>query len=57
MEVGDLVKDLELNKGEIGVIIKIMYGIEIYVVHFNDSGVRWTIASELEVLNGRVKER
>ena len=50
MKIGDLVKDTEMNKGEIGIIIDIKYGIEIYVVHFSDSGERWTIASDLEVI-------
>jgi len=51
MKVGDLVRDIETHHGEIGVIIGIKHGIEIYVVHFSNSGERWLIAPEMEVIN------
>jgi len=51
MKVGDLVRDIATYHGEIGVIIGIKHGIEIYVVHFSNSGERWLIAPEMEVIN------
>ena len=51
MKVGTLVRHVNNGYiGEIGVIIGIKHGIEIYVVHFSNSGERWLIAPEMEVI-------
>ena len=49
MKVGSVVKDIEFDKGAIGIIIEIKHGIGIYVVRFHGEE-RWLIGSELEVI-------
>jgi len=50
MKVGNIVRDIESDHGEIGVIIDVEYGNELYVVHFSNSGRQYFLASELEVI-------
>jgi len=48
MQVGNIVRDISAD--EIGVVIDIEYGNELYVVHFSNSGRQYLLASELEVI-------
>jgi hypothetical protein len=54
MKIGNLVRDLEYRHGEIGVIVAIkhieMHVGNIYVIHFSNSGERWLLATEMEVI-------